>query len=223
MSTFFLGGVSTKGDKAGDTRTAFLNLRGDLPARPGRPQRNVTLRDLNVEQNQALWRTILEIQDAAVAEVPKGPAGIAREGSAGGSRETSDTHSHSTNSNPHSARGGSAASSGIRSASSGKRSLGGAHAQMDAVLFGTDGAHAAAETARRRRFIDRAFEVSKKGAAEPKPVASPPSTMQLSSQPAAASKKLDEAMDGAAGVKGCVWGGCEQGIREGYKGYVDHL
>ena len=219
MSTFFLGGVSTKGDKAGDTRTAFLNLRGDLPARPGRPQRNVTLRDLNVEQNQALWRTILEIQEATVTEAPKGPTGTTREGSAGGSREASDTHSHSTNSNSNtnSVRGASVASSGIRSTSSGKRSLGGAHAQMDAVLFGTDGAHAAAETARRRRFIDRAFEVSKKGAAEPKPVASPPSTMQLSSQPAAASKKLDEAMDGAAGVQGCGWGGCEGSVK-GYQG-----
>ena len=217
MSTFYLEGVSTKGDTVGGSLAAFLN-RGDLPARPGRPQRNVTLRDLNVEQNQALWRTILEIQEATVTEAPKGPTGTTREGSAGGSREASDTHSHSTNSNSNtnSVRGASVASSGIRSTSSGKRSLGGAHAQMDAVLFGTDGAHAAAETARRRRFIDRAFEVSKKGAAEPKPGAAPPSTMQLSSQPGA-SKKLDEAMDGAAGVQGCVWGGCEGSVK-GYQG-----
>ena len=176
----------------------FLHPTSEIPAQPGRPQHNVTLRDLNVEQNPALWRTILENQDAAVAEVLKAPT--EREGSIGSNASGSHSTNSNSNSNSNSVHVGSTASSGLRSSSSGRRGRG-KRAQLDAVLFGADVAHAAAETARRRSVIDRAFEVSKKAGAEPKPGAKPPRTMQLSSQPAA-SKKLGEAMDGAGGVKG---------------------
>ena len=204
MSTFYLEGVSTNDENVADATPAFLHPESETPARPGHPQRNVTLRDLNVEQNPALWRTILEIQDANVAEVPQGPTGTAREGRAGDSRDASDTHSHSTNSNSNlSIHGGSTAPGTLRSSSSDLRRRG-IRAQLDAVLFGTDGAYAAAETSRRRGYIDRAFEAAKKGGGVGRRVgAEPPRTMQLSSRPAA-SKKLDEAMEGAAGVMGCA-------------------
>ena len=60
------------------------------------------------------------------------------------------------------------------------------------------------------RFQDRAFEATKKAgavrraSAEPKPKAAASRTMQFSSQPVDSKKKLDEAMDGAAGIKGCA-------------------
>ena len=191
MSTFFLEGVRARDDKAGDTLADFLHPNGEAPARPGRPQRNVTLCDLNVEQNLALWRTVL------TEHCPDGDPGVSISRSPRASGVSRDISGNLA---------GSVHKSGLHNPSGDLRSLTGMHrlpAPSSSMLFGADGAHAAAETARRRGYIDRAFEVSKKGGGSGRRVgAAPPHTMHLSSRPAAASKKLDEAIDGATGVKG---------------------
>ena len=195
MSTFFL--VSADADaKVGGEKQA-----SPFPA-PSRPQRNVTLRNLNVEQNQALWRTILTTKDVAIPiELPTAPmSGRNMRATSGRNMRQVDPESPGPILDRDSLDRPGRSPDTHRSLSA--RSL---------VLFSADDPHAEVETARRRHYIDRAFEVTKQLTSEKLAVGSvcPGRSMQvLSSQPRpAATKKLDEAMAGAAGIKGCAGGG----------------
>ena len=201
MLAFFLVSADADAKVGGDKQALPLST-------PSRPKRIVTLRDLNVEQDQALWRSILTTKDAAI-EPPTAPtsgrnmrptSGIDMLASSGRGMRQVDPGS----TGPSLDRGSPDRRSLDRPGRSPDvhRSLSG--------LFGSDDPHAEVENVRRRHFIDRAFEVTKQLTSEIKAGGSvrPGRSMQvLSSQPRpAATKKLDEAMAGAAGVEGCAGG-----------------